>query len=86
MTSSSSSPEIQPAPTADAQERFTYKHASHEEVLEDLSRFLVFYSFRIVYLTLFQPVPSEPSRRGAFIAGADMLSGGASVSNLEALL
>lgn len=38
-SSSSSSPEIQPAPTADAQERFTYKHATHDEVLEDLSRF-----------------------------------------------
>ncbi|KAF8560348.1 DCP2-domain-containing protein [Imleria badia] len=41
-SSSSSSPEIQPAPTADAQERFTYKHATHDEVLEDLSsRFLL---------------------------------------------
>ncbi|KAF8846372.1 DCP2-domain-containing protein [Paxillus ammoniavirescens] len=41
-TSSSSSPEIHPAPTAGAPERFTYKHATHEEVLEDLSsRFLL---------------------------------------------
>ncbi|KAG9314351.1 putative mrna-decapping enzyme subunit 2 [Chiua virens] len=41
-SSSSSSPEIQPAPTADAQERFSYKHATHDEVLEDLSsRFLL---------------------------------------------
>ncbi|KAF9229273.1 DCP2-domain-containing protein [Gyrodon lividus] len=41
-TSSSSSPEIQSALTADAPERFTYKHATHEEVLEDLSsRFLL---------------------------------------------
>lgn len=38
-SSSSSSPEIKPAPTADAQERFTYKHATHDDVLEDLSRF-----------------------------------------------
>lgn len=41
-SSSSSSPEMQPAPTADTTERFTYKHATHEEVLEDLSsRFLL---------------------------------------------
>ncbi|KAG8219805.1 hypothetical protein J3R82DRAFT_778 [Butyriboletus roseoflavus] len=41
-SSSSSSPEIQPAPTADPQERFTYKHATHDDVLEDLSsRFLL---------------------------------------------
>ncbi|KAL4069628.1 Dcp2, box A domain-containing protein [Scleroderma yunnanense] len=41
-SSSSSSPEIQSAPTADTAERFTYKHATHEEVLEDLSsRFLL---------------------------------------------
>lgn len=41
-SSSSSSPEIQPAPAADTTERFTYKHATHEEVLEDLSsRFLL---------------------------------------------
>ncbi|KAI6136628.1 hypothetical protein F5141DRAFT_1208952 [Pisolithus sp. B1] len=41
-SSSSSSPEMQPASTADTTERFTYKHATHEEVLEDLSsRFLL---------------------------------------------
>ncbi|KAH7883576.1 DCP2-domain-containing protein [Phlebopus sp. FC_14] len=41
-SSSSSSPEIQPAPAAASTERFTYKHATHEDVLEDLSsRFLL---------------------------------------------
>ena len=38
-SSSSSSPEIQSAPSADPQERFSYKHATHDDVLEDLSRF-----------------------------------------------
>ena len=49
-SSSSSSPEIQPAPTADAHERFTYKHATHDEVLEDLSRFY-FSALSAPYLT-----------------------------------
>ncbi|KAH7910945.1 DCP2-domain-containing protein [Hygrophoropsis aurantiaca] len=41
-SSSASSPEIQPAPTAESSERFSYKHATHEDVLEDLSsRFLL---------------------------------------------
>ncbi|KAI6031839.1 Dcp2, box A domain-containing protein [Pisolithus microcarpus] len=41
-SSSSSSPEMQSAPTADTTERFTYKHATHDEVLEELSsRFLL---------------------------------------------
>lgn len=36
----SSSPEIVPsADSADAQPRFSYKDATHEEVLEDLSRY-----------------------------------------------
>jgi mRNA-decapping enzyme subunit 2 len=37
-SSSSSSPEISAANGADNQDRFSYKHATHEEVLEDLSR------------------------------------------------
>ncbi|KAG0708867.1 DCP2-domain-containing protein [Suillus ampliporus] len=41
-SSSSSSPEMHPAPPMDSAERFSYKHATHEEVLEDLSsRFLL---------------------------------------------
>jgi mRNA-decapping enzyme subunit 2 len=36
--SSSSSPEISAAPAANTPEQFSYKHASHDEVLEDLSR------------------------------------------------
>ncbi|KAN0100609.1 Dcp2, box A domain containing protein [Tylopilus felleus] len=41
-SSSSSSPEIQSAPTANAKECFTYKLATHDEVLDDLSsRFLL---------------------------------------------
>jgi len=38
-SSSSSSPEISAANGADHQDRFSYKHATHEEVLEDLSRY-----------------------------------------------
>jgi len=38
--SSSSSPEISVGPTVDTQDHFSYKHASHDEVLEDLSRFV----------------------------------------------
>ncbi|KAJ6519808.1 Dcp2, box A domain-containing protein, partial [Mycena sanguinolenta] len=41
-SSSSSSPEISAAAKAEAQDRFSYKHATHEEVLEDLSsRFIL---------------------------------------------
>ncbi|OAX42954.1 DCP2-domain-containing protein [Rhizopogon vinicolor AM-OR11-026] len=41
-SSSSSSPEMHSAPPVDTTERFSYKHATHEEVLEDLSsRFLL---------------------------------------------
>ncbi|KAG1864198.1 Dcp2, box A domain-containing protein [Suillus subalutaceus] len=41
-SSSSSSPEMHPAPPVDSAERFSYKLATHEEVLEDLSsRFLL---------------------------------------------
>ena len=40
-SSSSSSPEIQSAPAVDTAERFTYKHATHEDVLEDLSRSVI---------------------------------------------
>lgn len=53
-SSSSSSPEIQPASTASAQERFTYKHATHDEVLEDLSRsdFSAFFPPRLAYFSV----------------------------------
>ncbi|KAJ7357358.1 Dcp2, box A domain-containing protein [Mycena albidolilacea] len=41
-SSSSSSPEISAAAKTDTQDRFSYKHATHEEVLEDLSsRFIL---------------------------------------------
>lgn len=37
------------APPVDTTERFSYKHATHEEVLEDLSRY---FHFTFVQLTL----------------------------------
>ncbi|KAJ6604641.1 Dcp2, box A domain-containing protein, partial [Mycena vulgaris] len=41
-SSSSSSPEISAAANAEPQDRFSYKHATHDEVLEDLSsRFIL---------------------------------------------
>ncbi|KAJ7092717.1 Dcp2, box A domain-containing protein [Mycena epipterygia] len=41
-SSSSSSPEISAATNAEPQDRFSYKHATHDEVLEDLSsRFIL---------------------------------------------
>ncbi|KAF8898752.1 Dcp2, box A domain-containing protein [Infundibulicybe gibba] len=41
-SSSSSSPEISAATASDSQARFSYKHATHDEVLEDLSsRFIL---------------------------------------------
>ncbi len=49
MASSSSSPEIYPAePFAQSQSRFSYKEATQEEVLEDLSRFAVFTCYRCI--------------------------------------
>jgi len=45
-SSSSSSPEISPAIRTEEQEaRFSYKNATHEEVLEDLSRFAPMLSY-----------------------------------------
>lgn len=57
-SSSSSSPEIPSATCTETQQsRFSYKNATHEEVLEDLSRFNRFWTFFIL-ISLFLPAGS----------------------------
>ena len=55
--SSSSSPEISVAPSIDTQDQFSYKLASHDEVLEDLSR-----SACYLTLTFSSGINQAPSR------------------------
>jgi hypothetical protein len=61
-SSSSSSPEISPgARTETQQPRFSYKNATHEEVLEDLSRFITRWITFSTISFLFQPLyPQSP--------------------------
>lgn len=39
---------MHPAPPVDTTERFSYKHATHEEVLEDLSRYVHYTSVQLL--------------------------------------
>ena len=62
-SSSSSSPEISLAPFTEMQQsRFSYKNATHEEVLEDLSRSTTFGPPLERSHFLFQPVYSQSPR------------------------
>jgi hypothetical protein len=84
-SSSSSSPEITPADYTDSQPRFSYKDATQQEVLDDLSRFYIpLLSFDYGYLCFFvqQPIYSESSR-GRTSLGTRLFSSGTSVRNSQ---
>lgn len=79
-SSSSSSPEISLAAFTETQQsRFSYKNATHEEVLEDLSRSTTFGPPLERSHFLFQPVHSQSPRSWAFHTRAGIVSSGTSV-------
>lgn len=86
-SSSSSSPEISLATFTETQQsRFSYKNASHEEVLEDLSRSTTFGPPLERSHFLFQPVHSQSPRSWAFYTRAGIVSSGTSVRPTLSLL
>ena len=84
-SSSSSSPDVSHVVHPPPPDRFSFKYASQDDVLEDLSRsaFYPHLDLRLIQYS-FQSFHSQPTRRGACFRRTNLFPGGTSVSHLIA--